>query len=598
MVGCAAPMCSNHSRNKKKADVKGWHYIPRELCLRKKWIVAMRRDPPYPKDTNFALCGLHFTDDCFLDDPKAKYGGMAASFKLKEDAVPSVFEFSKQIKRRRTSEHRRNKREKTELVNASLEQPVIQINLDATNTSCSSSQHIEQFEDDYDFDGDDKSIIDHDSSFRIGEEEAVNSDAFTGNFDFLFVRLDKLKLLLKFCMQCGSPATVTNCHTIGATVFISIECTSGHKLIWDSLNYDHKKINDHTILSAAILLSGSTYQPFSESMKIAKVQFFEKNTFYRIQSNCLFPAVNNIYQRKAREILQRTICQGPVALVGDGRCDSPGFSATYGTYTLMNEKNNEILDYFIAHVRLAGNSQNMEKYGLKFLMEYFTVRGLKIDSLTTDQHLQIRKYLREEYPDVCHQYDIWHKSKNIRKKLEKVAKKKAFQDLQPWLKSIINHFWWSCANCKGDVDKLRDMWTSLLSHIRNVHKFPRNKSTYKSCAHQKLSKRQKLSKKWLKKSSPAYAALENIILDEKLMSDLPHLVNFKHSGNIEVYHNVIGKYCPKRLSFSYEGMHARTQLAIMSHNSSINRKQAVSKKNKHEHKSSIAKSPMSGFQRK
>jgi len=244
----------------------------------------------------------------------------------------------------------------------------------------------------------------------------------------------------------------------------------------------------------------------------------------------------------------------------------------------MNEKNNEILDYFIAHVRLAGNSQNMEKYGLKFLMEYFTVRGLKIDSLTTDQHLQIRKYLREEYPDVCHQYDIWHKSKNIRKKLEKVAKKKAFQDLQPWLKSIINHFWWSCANCEGDVDKLRDMWTSLLSHIRNVHKFPRNKSTYKSCAHQKLSKRQKLSKKWLKKSSPAYAALENIILDEKLMSDLPHLVNFKHSGNIEVYHNVIGKYCPKRLSFSYEGMHARTQLAIMSHNSSINRKQAVSKK--------------------
>ena len=98
----------------------------------------------------------------------------------------------------------------------------------------------------------------------------------------------------------------------------------------------------------------------------------------------MFPAVNNIYQRKAREILQR------------------GFSATYGTYTLMNEKNNAILDYFIAHVRLAGNSQNMEKYGLKFLMEYFTVRGLKIDSMTTDQHLQIRKYLREEYPDVCH----------------------------------------------------------------------------------------------------------------------------------------------------------------------------------------------------
>ena len=263
--------------------------------------------------------------------------------------------------------------------------------------------------------------------------------------------------------------------------------------------------------------------------------------------------MNNVYQRKAREILERTKSLGPVALIGDCRCDSPGFSATYGTYTLMNEQNNEIIDYFISHVKIAGNSQNMEKYELKFLMDYLTVQGVNISSITTDQHLQIRKYLREQYPDVCHQYDIWHKSKNIRKKLEKVAKKKAFKDLQPWLKSIINHFWWSCGNCEGDVEKLRDSWVSLFFHIRNVHRFSKNKSSYKTSAHQKLSKRQKLSKKWLKKSSPAYAALENIILDEKLMNDLPHLVNFKHSGNIEVYHNVIGKYCPKRLS---EGMKA------------------------------------------
>ena len=288
--------------------------------------------------------------------------------------------------------------------------------------------------------------------------------------------------------------------------------------------------------------------------------------------------MNNVYQRKARDILERTKRTGPVSAIGDAKFDSPGFTATYGTYTLMNESNNEIIDYFIAHVRNAGNSQNMEKYGLKYLLEYFTARGININTITTDQHIQIRKFLREEYPDICHQYDIWHKSKNIRKKLEKVAKKKAFQDLKPWLKSIINHFWWSCANCGGDVDKLRDMWASLLFHIRNVHKFPSAKSAYKSCAHGSLTKRQKFSKKWLKKSSPAYAALENIILDDKLISDLPHLVKFKHSGNIEVYHSVINKYCPKRLSFSYEGMHARTQLAIMSHNAGIARKQGVVKK--------------------
>ena len=143
------------------------------------------------------------------------------------------------------------------------------------------------------------------------------------------------------------------------------------------------------------------------------------------------------------------------------------------------------------------------------------------------------------------------------------------------------------------------MWCGILFHIRNVHKFPRVSSTYKSCGHDKLTRRQKFLKKWLKKSSPAYAALENIVLDDKLIGDLPNLVKFKHSGSIEVYHNVVGKYCPKRLSFSYEGMHARTQLAVMSHNAGINRKQAVVKKRTSRGQSNnTAKWPVNGCRRR
>ncbi len=300
--------------------------------------------------------------------------------------------------------------------------------------------------------------------------------------------------------------------------------------------------------------------------------------FYRIQKNTLFPAINNVYQKKRCEILERTKQQKKVNLVGDGRCDSPGFNATYGTYTLMNEVNNEIIDFFIAHVRNSKNSQNMEKYGLKYLLKYLQDRGLTINMLTTDQHLQIRKFLKTEYPKICHQYDIWHRSKNLKKKLVKVAKKKAFSDLNPWIKSIVNHFWWSCANCGGDEKKLKEMWSSLLYHIQNIHKWRGKKSSYTKCSHPKLSMRDKLAKKWLSSGSPAYGALQKIVLDKRLMDDLPNLVHFKHSGNIEVYHNLLLKYCPKRLSFSYEGNHARTQLAVLDHNSNLNRMQAVTKK--------------------
>ena len=61
-----------------------------------------------------------------------------------------------------------------------------------------------------------------------------------------------------------------------------------------------------------------------------------------------------------------------------------------------------------------------------------------------------------------------------------------------------------------------------------------------------------------------------------------------NSGNIEVYHGLLCKYCP-RLSFSYEGMYARTQLAVLDHNCGINRKQAITKSTQLRNKSQYTK---------
>ena len=81
------------------------------------------------------------------------------------------------------------------------------------------------------------------------------------------------------------------------------------------------------------------------------------------------------------------------------------------------------MDFFIAHVRIAGNSQCMEKYGLEYLLKYFESCGVKIDTITIDQHLQIRSFLKKEYPHICHQFDIWHRSKKYEKETRKNFKK-------------------------------------------------------------------------------------------------------------------------------------------------------------------------------
>ena len=39
-----------------------------------------------------------------------------------------------------------------------------------------------------------------------------------------------------------------------------------------------------------------------------------------------------------------------VTLLGDGRCDSPGHSAKYGTYTLMEESSGKVVDTTVVSV--------------------------------------------------------------------------------------------------------------------------------------------------------------------------------------------------------------------------------------------------------
>ena len=52
---------------------------------------------------------------------------------------------------------------------------------------------------------------------------------------------------------------------------------------------------------------------------------------------------------------------GIIILAGDGRCDSPGFSAKYCNYSVMNLSDNRIVDFELAQVTQSGSSQGMEK---------------------------------------------------------------------------------------------------------------------------------------------------------------------------------------------------------------------------------------------
>ena len=189
--------------------------------------------------------------------------------------------------------------------------------------------------------------------------------------------------------------------------------------------------------------------------------------------------------------------------------------------------------------------------------------------------------MRTNYSNIVHQYDVRHLSKWATKKLTKKAKKKDCQELLPWIQSVSNHLWWCAATCEQNADLLREKWLSLLHHITGKHRWRAFKEfkLIKKCGHPRISAKDQKEIIWIEKGSPANVALEEVVTNKKLMIDMKaKLTEFHHTGELESYHSLMTKYAPKCEHICYNGMVARTQLAVLDHNANVSRSQAEVKK--------------------
>ena len=135
--------------------------------------------------------------------------------------------------------------------------------------------------------------------------------------------------------------------------------------------------------------------------------------------------------------------------------------------------------------------------------------------------------------------------------------------------------WWSAATCDESADILREKWLSLY-HITGKHRWKTSEDfqNVKKCGHPSRSQKDQKSIKWLEAGSLAHVALEEVVTNNTLLKDIGKLTEFHHTGQLESYHSLMTKYVPKREHFRYNGMVARTQLAILNHNTNVNRSQA------------------------
>lgn len=248
--------------------------------------------------------------------------------------------------------------------------------------SCDTSDEDWNPEEDEDSDDENADFSHCPSTNWLAENEDTSNERKSIVFDSC------LKQLFQICRKCG--AIVKNAHLKqrGSLICVTTVCKAGHTEPWFSQPFTKGMAAGNLICSSGILFTGNHYTRVSAVMSACNVRFFEKGTFYLIQRKYLWPVVNNYYQIQQNEVLQSFRGQ-PLVLAGDGRCDSPGHNAKYGTYSLMEVATEKIVDFSLVQVSEVANSNAMEKEGLKRCLEFLEGDGQVIDLLATDRYLKI-----------------------------------------------------------------------------------------------------------------------------------------------------------------------------------------------------------------
>ena len=112
--------------------------------------------------------------------------------------------------------------------------------------------------------------------------------------------------------------------------------------------------------------------------------------------------MNKAWKKEQSQIVS-ALKQRGLILNGDVRCDSPGHNPKYLTYSLFDQSLKKVIAVSLTQVTaVEGVSNRMEKASLIKVLDQVKQKNLKVDQLTTDQHLQIKKYLREQKEGIDH----------------------------------------------------------------------------------------------------------------------------------------------------------------------------------------------------
>ncbi|XP_037078931.1 uncharacterized protein LOC119099943 isoform X2 [Pollicipes pollicipes] len=349
------------------------------------------------------------------------------------------------------------------------------------------------------------------------------------------------------CIRCGARCGV-NVTRVTVSFTITWECKACDTVTkkWMSTPKDGHTMVIDTLLSAAVVLSGSHLEELNKMLSFANIGQLSETAYSRTTHRVVAPVIEEAFNKTMAENREAAMAASPDGLVIAGDCqnDSPSSSASYGCCTIMDHTTGHIIAQNIVCSEEVGfASPKLEVEGLSRCLS--DLQELPIKEFISDQHLGVRKAVRQHLPGAQYSCAVWHAAKSVAKRLRQHAAKPKNRALRPWKR-----------------------WLMVLNHVVNIHATP---SGLNRCHHADVPEDESRDRPWLRAGSPAHNALWEVVASLRTLNLAAFVVTCRHTDNLEMFHTDSLVYAPKLTYFEPSTFVARKRAAVLEWSSHLGR---------------------------
>ncbi|XP_051993116.1 uncharacterized protein LOC127651377 [Xyrauchen texanus] len=179
---------------------------------------------------------------------------------------------------------------------------------------------------------------------------------------------EELMGLFVICPACCERSDSSIVQQEGTFLKIKQVCAScGYHRFWQNQPMLHRNMPTcNLLLSGAIHFTGCLATQTLRMLTLFGLQCISASSYFRHQHRYTIPVIVQAWQNdQAKNFSDLRAMDGGLVLAGDCRSDSPGHCAKYGSYSLIEDRVNKVVDVQLVQSSEVPNSSWCELEGLK-----------------------------------------------------------------------------------------------------------------------------------------------------------------------------------------------------------------------------------------